>query len=259
MDYANILVTREGPVATVALSRPPVNALNLATIRELKQAFGELSNDSSTRAVLVTSAVQGIFIAGADVLEMARLTPEEGAEMLLGGQDLFDHIEEFPKPVVAAINGVCLGGGLELALACDFRVAAESARFGLPEITLGILPGWGGLQRLPRLIGKARALEVILTGDSFKSSEALQFGLLNRVVADNELLAQSKNLARRLAMQAPLAVAKIKRRVFEGADQPQAAAIQQDAKAFMELFGTYDAKEGLTAFAEKRKPKFQGQ
>ncbi|MCL6450159.1 MAG: enoyl-CoA hydratase/isomerase family protein [Acetobacteraceae bacterium] len=172
--------------------------------------------------------------------------------------DLFSLIESLPKPVIAAINGTCLGGGNELAMACDFRIAAESARFGQPEVNLGIIPGWGGAQRLLRLIGRTRALEMLMTGDMIKAADALRYGLINRVVPDNELLAHARNLARKLAMAPPLALAGIKR-LFMAAQGPAPEQVQQlESQIVLELFGSEDAREGIAAFVQKRRPQFKG-
>lgn len=256
MAYNNLLLAKEGPIALITVNRPPVNALNRETIDELYQAFDELETDHEVKSILITGAGQYTFIAGADISQFTQLTPEQGLALMEKGQALYDRIELFPKPVIAAVNGACLGGGNELAMACDLRIAAESARFGQPEINLGIIPGWGGTQRLPRLIGKTRALELLLTGDMIKAQDALRYGLVNKVVPDNELLAQAKNVARRLSMQPLTAMAAIKRVVREGLALPMEEALRAERRAFMEVFQTPDAAEGIRAFLEKRRPQF---
>ncbi|MBC7339746.1 MAG: enoyl-CoA hydratase/isomerase family protein [Firmicutes bacterium] len=258
MAYNNILVDREPPLLTITVNRPPANALSRATIGEIRQAIDEAAADEEVRVIIITGSGHYIFIAGADVSEFPTLDEQSGRELLEAGHALFTAIETLPKPVIAAINGTCLGGGLELAMACDIRVAVESARFGQPEINLGIMPGWGGTQRLPRLIGKGRAMELLLTGDMIKAPEAQRIGLVNRVVPEGELMAQTKNLARKLAAQAPVAMATMKKVVFEGLGQPLPEALRTEVAGFLHLFGTEDAKEGIAAFLGKRKPQFKG-
>ena len=258
MPYNNILVDKENLVATVTINRPPVNALNSETIAELTAAFKDLGADGGVRVVIVTGAGQYTFIAGADIKEFLDLGEAKGRQTIKAGQDLYNLIETLPKPVIAAINGACLGGGNELAMACDFRIAAESARFGQPEINLGIIPGWGGTSRLLRLIGRTRALELLMTGDMLKAADALRFGLLNRVVPDNELMAHAKNLARKLAMQAPLGLAALKRIANAAAALPPAEVEKCEMDAFIALFSSEDGQEGIGAFLGKRKPQFKG-
>ena len=259
MTYNNILVQKENLIAQITINRPPVNALNAETLDELGAAFEELRDDPEIRVVIITGAGQYTFVAGADITGFAQIQDEQAGRVLISkGQDLFTSIETFPKPVIAAVNGACLGGGNELAMACDFRIAAESARFGQPEINLGIIPGWGGTQRLPRLIGRTKALELLLTGDMVKASDALRYGLVSKVVPDNELLAQSRNLARKLAGQAPVAMALTKKAVSRGAGAPIEEGLEIERTAFIEVFQTQDAREGIQAFLGKYKPKFAG-
>jgi enoyl-CoA hydratase len=258
MAYNNIILEREGPLGIITINRPPVNALDDPTVKELAAALAEVAADDGVRVVILTGAGPHSFVAGADIGQFTKLDEKTGKEVLKYGQDVFTTIETYPKPVIAAINGVCLGGGNELAMCCDIRIAAESARFGQPEINLGIIPGWGGTQRMPRLIGRGRALELMLTGDIVKAPEALRLGLVNRVVPDGELLAQTKNLARKLANQAPLAMAAIKRAVAEGLDRPIGEGLATELRHFMATFATEDAKEGVGAFLGKRRPQFKG-
>ncbi len=258
MAYNNIVFEREGPLAIITINRPPVNALNVDTVKELAAALDEIKADAAARVVIITGAGQHSFIAGADINQFTTMDQTSGAEVIQYAQSVFSSLETYPKPVIAAINGVCLGGGNELAMCCDLRIAAESARFGQPEINLGIIPGWGGTQRLARLVGRGRALEVLLTGDMVKASDALRIGLVNRVVPDGELMAQTKNLARKLSMQAPLAMAAIKRAVTEGADGTLAEGLAVELKEFMQILLTEDAGEGIMAFLGKRRPQFKG-
>ncbi len=202
--YSNILLDVQGGVALITINRPPANALSKATIEELLAAFNALENDANARAVVITGAGQYVFVGGADITEFVGLDEASALASVQRGHQLFNTIEHFPKPVIAAINGVCAGGGNELALACDIRIAAESAKLGQPEVNLGIIPGWGGTQRLPRVVGKGRALEMMLTGDFVKADDAQRYGLVNKVVPDNEVVTQARNLARKLAMGAPL-------------------------------------------------------
>ena len=246
----------EGGIATLLIENPPVNALSRDVMVALDQAFQTLSQEQEVRVILVTGAGT-VFVAGADVRELARIqTAPEGQEASAQGQRVFQQIAACPKPVIAVINGACLGGGLELALACHLRLAGERARLGLPEIGLGIIPGWGGTQRLPRLVGEARALEMILTGEPLSAREAFQIGLVNRVFPDDDLLRQARNLARRLAAQSPTAVRAALRAVREGRDLPLPEALSREAVLFGELCGTEDMREGVRAFLEKRRPQF---
>ena len=259
MNFDNLLLERDGPVAVITINRPQVlNALNSPTLDELRHAILDLKHDVSARAVIVTGAGEKSFVAGADINELAVQRPAQGKEHALRGQHVFDLIENMGKPVIAAINGFALGGGCELALACTLRVAADTARFGQPEINLGILPGYGGTQRLPRLVGKGVALDLILSGRHVTASEALQIGLVNRVVPAAELMTAAKALAADLATKAPIAVQYIIEAVNRGLE------VSLDKGQFLEatLFGlvasTDDMREGTKAFLEKRKADFKG-
>lgn len=258
MEYRHVLVQREPPLLTITISRPPDNALSRDTIAEMWEAVAVAAEDEEVRALIVTGAGDKVFVSGAEVREFPSLDEEAARALVESGHTLFTALETLPKPVIAAINGNCLGGGLELALACDLRVAAESARFGLPEINLGIMPGWGGTQRLPRMIGKGRAMYLLLTGERIRAPEAQALGLVNLVVPDAELLPRAQSLARKLAHHAPLALAAIKKAVYEGLSQPLSQALATETAGFLRLFPTADAREGISACLEKRRPRFQG-
>jgi enoyl-CoA hydratase len=259
MIFDNLLLERDGPVAVITINRPQVlNALNTPTLDELRQAILELKHDAAVRVVIITGAGDKSFVAGADINELAVQRPAQGKEHALRGQHVFDLIENMGKPVIAAINGYALGGGCELAMACTLRIAADTARLGQPEINLGILPGYGGTQRLPRLVGKGVALDLLLTGRHVMASEALHAGLVNRVVPAAELLTTVKVLAGELAAKAPVAMQYIIEAVNKGLE------VSFDKGQFLEatLFGlvasTDDMREGTKAFLEKRKAEFKG-
>ena len=259
MAFENLTLERDAAVAVLTINRPQVlNALNTPTMDELRRAVLEVKRDAALRVLIVTGAGEKSFVAGADINELAVQTPTEGKEHALRGQHVFDLIENLGKPVIAAINGFALGGGCELALACTLRIAAETARLGQPEINLGIIPGYAGSQRLPRLVGKGVALDLLLTGRQVKADEALQIGLVNRVVPANELMNEARKLAAELAAKAPIASKYIIEAVNRGME------ISFDKGAFLEatLFGlvasTDDMHEGTKAFLEKRKPVFKG-
>jgi enoyl-CoA hydratase/carnithine racemase len=256
--YSNILLDVQGGVALITINRPPANALSKATIEELLAAFTALESDANARAVVITGSGQYVFIGDADITEFVGLDEAGALASVQRGHELFNTIEHFPKPVIAAINGVCAGGGNELALACDIRIAAESAKLGQPEVNLGIIPGWGGTQRLPRLVGKGRALEMMLTGDFVKADDAQRYGLVNKVVPDNEVVTQARNLARKLAMGAPLSIRYIKEATNVGLEQGIAAGFKSEAEAVGKIFASKDAQEGVSAFLGKRRPKFTG-
>ncbi len=245
-------------VATITLQSPPVNALGPAVLKELDAALDTIQADAAVRVVVITGGAGRFFSAGADVGEMARSAFDDVAAYVHAGRALFDRIAAFPKPVIAAVNGFALGGGAELAMTCDLCIAAESARLGLPEINLGLLPGWGGVQRLARAIGKGRALEAILTGRTLEAQEALALGLVVKVVPDADLTAAAAGLAQQLARKAPIALAEIKGRIAGGLGQPLGDAVKGDLEAFLRVLRTADAREGMTAFLEKRQPRFQG-
>ncbi|MBM3984682.1 MAG: hypothetical protein FJ296_03160 [Planctomycetes bacterium] len=259
MAYENILREDREGVAFVTVNRPDkLNALNAATIGELHHCFDALAADDAVRAVILTGAGEKAFVAGADISELAVQTAITARPLAMRGQRMMDAIEACPKPVVAAVNGFALGGGCELALACHLRTAADTAQFGLPEVTLGIIPGYGGTQRLPRIIGKGRALELILTAERVKADEALRLGLVNKVFPAAELRAQTEKLVRRMLAMGPLAVRYALDAVNHGADMPLPDGLNFEATFFGLLAGTEDCREGMRAFLEKRPAKFAG-
>jgi len=259
MAFDNLLVERDGAVAVLTINRPTVlNALNSQTIDELRRAMLDLQRDPSARVVIVTGAGAKAFVAGADINELAVLSPTAGRDHALAGQHVFDVIENLGKPVIAAINGFALGGGCELAMACTLRIAADTAKLGQPEIALGLIPGYAGTQRLARLVGRGRALEMILTGAHVSADEALRIGLVHRVVPAAELMTAVRALALQLARSAPIAMRYIINAVNKGAEMPFAEACQYEATLFGLVASTDDMREGTAAFLEKRKPEFKG-
>ncbi len=260
MAFDNLLLERDGAIAVITVNRPNVlNALNSQTIDELRRAILELKLDDTVRVVLVTGAGGKAFVAGADINELAVQTPTGGREHALAGQHAFDVVENMGKPVIAAINGYALGGGCELAMACTLRLAADTAKLGQPEIALGLIPGYGGTQRLSRLVGRGKAMELMLTGAPVTADEALRIGLVNRVVPAGELMAEAKKLATQLAASAPIAMRYIINAVNKGAEMPFAEACQYEATLFGLVASTDDMREGTAAFLQKRKPEFKGQ
>jgi enoyl-CoA hydratase len=259
MTFENLLVERDDAVAVVTFSRPKVlNALNTQTLTELASALAEFKDDPGVRAIVLTGAGEKSFVAGADINELAVQTPVQGKEHARRGQQVFDAIEQLGKPVIAAINGFALGGGCELAMACTLRLAADTARFGQPEINLGIIPGYAGSQRLPRLVGKGLALEILLTGDMISAQRAYEIGLVNRVVPAAELMVEAKKLAHVLASKAPIAVRYIIQAVNEGLESPLAVGQFLETALFGTVSASDDMKEGTKAFLEKRKPVWTG-
>jgi enoyl-CoA hydratase len=259
MSYDNLLLTRDGAVATVTVNRPAVlNALDARTIDELRRAMLELRHDAAIRVVIVTGAGEKAFVAGADIAELAGATPISGRDVALRGQHVMDLIEQLGKPVIAAVNGFALGGGCELAMACTFRIAADTARLGLPETNLGIIPGYAGTQRLARLVGKDRAMDLVLTGRHVKADEALQIGLVTRVVPAAQLMDEVKTFAATLAGRAPIAVRLAMDAINRGVELPFADGCALEATLFGLSAATDDMKEGTRAFLEKRAPQFTG-
>ena len=259
MAFDNLLLERDGAIAIVTINRPAVlNALNTQTLDDLRRVILDLSRDDGVRVVVLTGAGDKSFVAGADVNELAVQTPTSGRDHALAGQHVFDLIENMGKPVIAAINGYALGGGCELAMACTLRIAADTARLGQPEIALGLIPGYAGTQRLARLVGKGRAMDMILTGVPIAADEALRIGLVNRVSPAADLMADARKLAAQLAKSAPIAMRYIINAVNKGIEMPFAGASQYEAALFGLVTSTDDMREGTTAFLEKRNPEFTG-
>jgi enoyl-CoA hydratase len=257
--WKNLLfAVREG-VGLVTINRPDkLNALNRETFADLDSVLTEALDRQDVRALVITGAGDKAFVAGADISELAGMSPLEGYQTSREGQRIFARVETFPKPVVAAVNGFALGGGCELAMACHMRVASESAQFGQPEVNLGLIPGYAGTQRLPRLVGRPMALELLLTGERIAAPRALEIGLVNAVVPHGELMDKSMDLARRASARAPLAVRYCIEAVQRGMEMPLDDAAFMEATLFGLCFGTEDMKEGTAAFLEKRKPAFKG-
>jgi enoyl-CoA hydratase/carnithine racemase len=259
MSFANLLIAREDRVALLTIQRPErLNALDARTLDELREAFLILKHDDEIRCVILTGAGNRAFVAGADINELAQDTPESARRRGLTGQQVFDLIEQLGKPVIAAVNGFALGGGCELAMACTFRLAADSARFGQPEINLGIIPGFAGTQRLVRLVGKTKAMEMILTGAPITAQEALVIGLVTRVVAAADLLTAARTLAAELSTKAPIALAYAMEAINRGSEMTLADGCQLEAALFGMVTATEDMREGTRAFLGKRKPEFKG-
>ncbi|MBX2972785.1 MAG: enoyl-CoA hydratase/isomerase family protein [Flavobacteriales bacterium] len=259
MSYQNLLLTDADSVRTITINRPDqLNALNRATIAELNKALTEAEADKSIRVVVITGSGAKAFVAGADIKEFAHFSVPEGKALAADGQkQLFDHVEHLNKPVIAAVNGFALGGGLELAMSAHVRIASDNAKMGLPETSLGVIPGYGGTQRLPRLVGKGKAMEMILSAQMIDANDALQWGLVNRVVPQDQLLSTVHELAVRIMKNSPTALAAAIRAVNAGYE-PGANGLQREIEEFGKCFGTADFKEGTTAFVEKRKANFTG-
>ncbi len=253
MSATNLLLEKSDGIAVVTVNRPEaLNALNKETLEELTEAFLTLNNDDAVRVIILTGSGPKSFIAGADISVMQPMGPPGARENAFRGQRLCDAIEQGSKPVIAAVNGFALGGGCEVAMACDVRIASESAKFGQPEINLGIVPGFGGTQRLPRLIGRGRAMELLLTGDMIDAREALRIGLVNRVVPAENLLDEARSLAKKIAAKGRIAVALCKEAVRNGIEMELGKACAYEAELFAFTFATHDQKEGMKAFLEKR-------
>jgi len=260
MTFDNLLIERDGALVIVTINRPAVlNALDTPTTDDLRRLMTDLQDDASVRVVIVTGAGDKSFVAGADINELVALTPVEAREHARRGQQVFDLIEHLGKPVIAAVNGFALGGGCELAMACTLRIAAEDARFGQPEINLGLIPGFAGTQRLARLVGKGVALEILLTGRQVKADEALRIGLVNKVVPPASLLDEARALALQLAAQAPIASRFILDAVNHGLEVPFVEGQALEATLFGMIASTADMREGTRAFLEKRKARFKGE
>jgi enoyl-CoA hydratase len=259
ISLETVLYQKKGAIAYVTMNRPKVlNALNKRAITDLKAAFEEARDDSAIRGVIFTGAGDKAFIAGADINEVAADTPVEAQEKTKRGQAVMDLIENLGKPVIAAVNGFALGGGCESALACTIRLASENARFGLPEVKLGIMPGYGGTQRLPRLVGKGVALHLILTGEMISAQEAYRIGLVNEVVPNAELIGRAEAILNQIGANAPLSVKFALQAVNNGLETSLSEGLFLEASLVAICTSTEDKKEGTSAFFEKRSPKFQG-
>jgi enoyl-CoA hydratase len=259
MSDQNLLVETRDGVAFVTINRPDkLNALNDRTVEELGAAFEAAGADPAVRGVILTGAGEKAFVAGADIAELATQSPVDGKERSIRGQRVLDRIERLGKPVIAAVNGFALGGGCELAMACHVRIASENAKLGTPEVKLGIMCGYAGTQRLPRLVGKGRALEMLLTGEMVDAAEALRIGLVNRVVPREKLLAEAEGLMRKMLANGPVSLRFTLEAVNDGLETGFDEAERQEATLFGLICTTEDMKEGTKAFLEKRPARFQG-
>ena len=259
MIFENILVQKTAALAQITINRPKkLNALNKATIYELHKAFDALESDLNIKAIILTGSGEKAFVAGADISEFAHFTADEGATLAREGQEiLFNFIENLATPVIAAINGFALGGGLELAMACHFRIASDNAKMGLPEVSLGVIPGYGGTQRLPQLVGKGKAMEMIMTAGMISAEDAKNCGLVNHVTTQEELMLLAEKIASKILRNSPLAISAailaVNANFEDGVN-----GFDTEINAFGDCFGTEDFREGTTAFLEKRKPNFSG-
>ena len=257
MTDANLLLEKDGPLATIIFNNPKaLNALTVATFCGLEKLLNELEQDAAVRVVILTGAGEKAFIAGGDIGHLGNLDADGAREFALLAQRVINQIETFPKPVIAAINGYALGGGCELAMGCDLRIAADSAKFGQPEVKLGIIPGFAGTQRLARLVGKGRAKELVFTGEMIDAAEAYRIGLVNRVVAKEQLLEEARSLALKMCDKSASAIKLAKEAIDNGLEMDFARAARYEADLFALCFTTADCKEGISAFLEKRPAKF---
>ena len=259
MNFENILIEKNTGLATITINRPKkLNALNKATIEELHTAFEMLEDDAATKVILITGSGDKAFVAGADISEFAHFSVEEGGLLAKKGQEmLFDFVENLSTPVIAAVNGFALGGGLELAMACHFRIASDNAKMGLPEVSLGVIPGYGGTQRLPQLIGKGKAMELIMTASMINASEAKEYGLVNHVTTQEELIPLAEKIAGKIMNNSSVAISAAIKAVNDNF-KDGINGFDTEIREFGNCFGTDDFKEGTTAFLEKRKPNFPG-
>ncbi|MFQ5751256.1 MAG: enoyl-CoA hydratase-related protein [bacterium] len=259
MAYENILFKKENKIAYITIDRPKVlNALNWQTMQEIREAFSKIKEDNSVSGVIITGTGEKSFVAGADIKELATKNPVGAKEFSMASQEILHFIEHFPKPILAAVNGYCLGGGCELAMACHIRVASENAKFGQPEVNLGIIPGNGGTQRLSRLVGKGRALELILTGNLIDAREAYRIGLVNKVTDAAQLMTVAEDILKTIFSKGPVAVKLGLEAVNHGMELTLDEGIQLESNLFGLCFSTQDMKEGTQAFIEKRPPDFKG-
>jgi len=259
VEFKNLQVKVEDGIGWIIVNRPEkLNALNWQTVEELREAFAAFADDEAVRAVIFTGSGEKAFVAGADITELVNLDEEKGREYARKGQKVTELIESFPKPVIAGLNGFALGGGTEFAMACHVRVASTNAKMGQPEVKIGLIPGYGGTQRLARLVGKGRALELILTGRTIDAQEAYRLGLVNAVVAPGELHGACVALAKEMTANAPLALGLAIKAVNKGLERPLDEALEREAKYFGRVCATEDSVEGTKAFLEKRKPNFRG-
>jgi enoyl-CoA hydratase/carnithine racemase len=260
MDAQFVKVATEPPVAVVTLDRPPVNAIGRQVMEELSAAVDDLNARADVKVVIVTGGGQNAFVAGADINEIAAIqTPDDAEESVRLGQGTYSKIEDSPKPWIAAINGVCLGGGLELAMACHIRVAGDRVKLGQPEITLGMIPAFGGSQRLPRIVGASKATELMLTGDAITAQEAFRIGLVNKVVPQTEVLKQAVGLARKIAGKSALTIRHILYLTGQSRMTNLEAGFEMEVRSARELIESADMREGVRAFIEKRQPVFTDQ
>lgn len=258
MSFENIIIAKTGTIATITINRPKqLNALNKVTIEELSKAFKELESDKEVRAIIITGSEDKAFVAGADIKEFANFSIEEGKRLAENGHEiLFNLVENLNTPVIAAVNGFALGGGLELAMAAHIRVASTNAKVGLPEVSLGVIPGYGGTQRLAQLVGKGKAMEMVMTAGMISAEDAHQWGLVNHVVEQNQLIETCEKIASKISKNSPTAISSAIRSInapYQGKD-----GMQTEIDEFGKCFGTADFKEGTTAFVEKRKAEFTG-
>lgn len=259
MPYENIIYKSELGITTITINRPnKLNALNRATIAELHEAFESANEDKNVKVIIVTGSGEKAFVAGADISEFANFDVENGRKLAAEGQELlFDFVENLSTPVIAAINGFALGGGLELAMASHFRIASDNAKMGLPEVSLGVIPGYGGTQRLPQLIGKGRAMEMIMTAGMIDANTALDYGLVNHVTSQDDLLPLAEKIATKIIRNSPMAI-KAAIKAINANFKDGTNGFKTEIKQFGKCFGTEDFKEGTTAFLEKRKAEFPG-
>ena len=259
MKYQHLLYSKEEGIGIVTINRPAaLNALSTEVYSELHELFQEIEDDQDVRVVIITGSGEKAFVAGADIADMKPRDTVQVRSFAATGRSAADRIYSLSKPVIAAVNGYALGGGLELAMCCDLVIAAENARFGQPEINLAIIPGGGGTQRLPRLVGMTRAKELIYTGDMIDANTALAWGLVNKVVPAENLMAEARELARKLLSKSSIALARAKKAITTGVNMDLASGIDLEEQCFALCFGTEDQKEGMGAFLEKRKPQFKG-